>query len=544
MTQSPDPWAHIWQALRLFAVDPAGLGGIAVRARAGPARDICVAALPDLGLPRQRLHPSLTDAELFASMDFAATLTNGQPTYRPGLLARPAAFHLSMAERCSAELAAKLATRLDETASCLIAFDEGAEPEETLTAALTDRLGLRIDLTDLRACDLPDPDAVDLARAREGLPDIQSTDEDIATLVHLAARLGIASLRAPFFALKAARCSAALNGRTCVATEDLELAATLILAHRATVLPTPEPETDAPAPEQPAPSTPSDSSPDQDVLVDAVRMALPDGILAKAAPRRAGATGTGAGDARLARQRGRPVAPRRRRPDGRSRVDLIATLRMAAPWQKLRRAAEGQVSVLPGDICLKRFETHAERLLIFLVDASGSAARARLNEAKGAVEHLLARAYAHRDHVALIGFRNASADVLLPPNRSLVLAKRRLAALPGGGATPLADGLQCAGLMAGSAHRRGMTPTVILLTDGRANVALNGQRNRQQATRDAELTADWLRASNIRSVVLDTAIRPQKTLQSLAHRMGADHIALPRASTSGMTRAIETAIST
>ncbi|MEM6659818.1 MAG: magnesium chelatase ATPase subunit D, partial [Pseudomonadota bacterium] len=72
MTQSPDPWAHIWQALRLFAVDPAGLGGIAVRARAGPARDICVAALPDLGLPRQRLHPSLTDAELFASMDFAA----------------------------------------------------------------------------------------------------------------------------------------------------------------------------------------------------------------------------------------------------------------------------------------------------------------------------------------------------------------------------------------------------------------------------------------------------------------------------------------
>jgi magnesium chelatase subunit D len=329
-----------------------------------------------------------------------------------------------------------------------------------------------------------------------------------------------------------------------VETEDLEIAATLVLAHRATCLPAPEPEAEALTPEQPAPSSPSDSNPDQDVLVEAVRIALPEGLLPHACSRRAGATGTGAGDARIAKQRGRPIASRRRRPDGRSRVDLIATLRMAAPWQKLRRAAEGHVSVLPSDICLKRFETQTERLLIFLVDASGSAARARLNEAKGAVEHLLARAYSHRDQVALIGFRNDSADVLLPPNRSLVLAKRRLAALPGGGATPLADGLQCAGIMAGSAHKRGMTPTVILLTDGRANVALDGQRNRQKATEDAEHTADWLRASKIRSVVLDTAIRPQKALQSLAHRMGADHVALPRATTAGLTQAIVTAVHT
>ena len=542
MTPSSDPWAQVWHCLRLFAVDPVGLGGIVLRARAGPARDACTTALFDLGLPYRRLHPSLTDAELFASIDFAATLVKGQPVYRPGVLDQPAAFRLCMAERCHSELAAKLASRLDEGHSCLIAFDEGAEPEETLAPALSDRLALRVDLTDLRASDPPEINTRDLALARASLSAVQTTAEDISTLVHLSTRLGVPGLRAPHFAVKAARCNAALSGRLSVEAEDLEVAAKLVLAHRATCLPAQEPEAEAPVPEDPAASSPSDGGPDQDMLVEAVRMALPEGILPQATPRQTGGAGTGAGNTRIAKLRGRPLASRRRRPDGRSRVDLIATLRMAAPWQKLRRATEGSVSVLPSDICLKRFETPTERLLIFLVDASGSAARARLNEAKGAVEHLLARAYSHRDHVALIGFRNDKADVLLPPNRSLVLAKKRLSALPGGGATPLADGLQCAGLMAGSAYKRGMTPTVILLTDGRANVALDGQRDRKKATEDAEHAADWLRTAKVRSVVLDTAIRPQKALQSLAHRMGADHVALPRATTAGLSQAIETAV--
>lgn len=89
MKPSPYPWAHVRRSLRLFAVDPVGLGGIVLRARAGPARDVCVATLPDLGLPHQRLHPSLTDAELFASMDFAATLAKGQQIYRQGLCTDP-----------------------------------------------------------------------------------------------------------------------------------------------------------------------------------------------------------------------------------------------------------------------------------------------------------------------------------------------------------------------------------------------------------------------------------------------------------------------
>ena len=96
------------------------------------------------------------------------------------------------------------------------------------------------------------------------------------------------------------------------------------------------------------------------------------------------------------------------------------------------------------DIRLKQAQERSDRLLIFTVDASGSSALARLAEAKGAVELLLAQAYARRDHVALVAFRGAGAEVLLPPTRSLVQTKRRLAGLPGGGGTPLASGLAAA----------------------------------------------------------------------------------------------------
>ena len=105
------------------------------------------------------------------------------------------------------------------------------------------------------------------------------------------------------------------------------------------------------------------------------------------------------------------------------------------------------------DIRVRRFEEHSDRLLILSVDASGSAAAARLAEAKGACELLLAEAYVRRDHVALIAFRGTAAELLLPPTRSLVQAKRRLAALPGGGSTPLAAGLRAALDVAESAAR-------------------------------------------------------------------------------------------
>jgi len=155
---------------------------------------------------------------------------------------------------------------------------------------------------------------------------------------------------------------------------------------------------------------------------------------------------------------------------------------------------------------------------------------------------LLAGAYARRDHVALITFRGTKADVLLPPTRSLVQTKRRLAELPGGGATPLASGLSAAFTMAQTASRKGMTPTVITLTDGRANIALDGQPNRPRAASDAQDIARKLANGGIDALVIDTTLRPDRNLRALADTMRAKYIALPRTDAQSVSAAVSASL--
>ncbi len=176
---------------------------------------------------------------------------------------------------------------------------------------------------------------------------------------------------------------------------------------------------------------------------------------------------------------------------------------------------------------------------MFAVDASGSSAFARLGEAKGAVELLLAEAYARRDHVALVAFRGTGAEVLLPPTRSLVQTKRRLAALPGGGATPLAAGLRAALGVAAAGAARGMTPTLVLLTDGRANVALDGSVDRAAAAADALALA---RTARTGALVIDTGARPERALATLAAALGAPYVPLPKADARRLSAAIGAAL--
>ncbi len=142
------------------------------------------------------------------------------------------------------------------------------------------------------------------------------------------------------------------------------------------------------------------------------------------------------------------------------------------------------------------------------MDASGSAALARLAEAKGAVELLLAECYVRRDRVAVLAFRGRGAQLLLPPTRSLVRAKRSLAGLPGGGGTPLAAGIEAGAALAADVRRRGGTPTLVLLTDGRANVARDGKGNRARAEEEALAAAGRLREAGVRVLLVDTSPRP------------------------------------
>ena len=553
-----DPWERAATALALLAVDPAGLGGLWLRARSGPVRDRFTEGFDALPLPCRRIHPTITDEQLFGGVDLAATLSAGKVVMNTGLLGKASTLVLTMAERTEPGLAARLATALDDgPGHCLIALDEGAEPDEALPSALGDRLALHLDLTDIPlhgTTPLTFTSAI-LTRAREILPSVAAENTVLYDLTSLASRLGIDSLRAPLLALRAAKAHAAFSGRVRVETDDITLAVALVYAPRATQIPETAEDEQEPQPEpesEPAeaPETDGETGEPQlpeELLLEAVKAALPADLLGRlAAGRRKakGGKGSGSGAKQKGNRRGRPLPSRAGRL-GTSKIDLVSTLRAAAPWQPIRRALSprGQgLHIRPSDIRTKRYEEKSDRLLIFAVDASGSAAVSRLNEAKGAVELLLNEAYARRDHVALVAFRGDGADVLLPPTRSLVQTKRRLAALPGGGGTPLASGLKTAAEIAHQAKARGMTPTLALLTDGRANIALDGSPGRIQAGEDAETIARGIRAAETPALVIDVANRPQRDLQGLAETMDATYLPLPRADAERLSTAVSAAL--
>jgi magnesium chelatase subunit D len=384
--------------------------------------------------------------------------------------------------------------------------------------------------------------------------------------VTTAAALGVHSARATWFALRVCRALAALAGAGVAGEGDAATAARLVLAPRATRLPaSPQDEADEPAeaePPPPADPTAANDAPapppqalDEaaDVVLAAARAAIPAGLLAqlqiglqrrpqRGAAGRAGATRGGA-------SRGRPVGVRAGLPERGARLDLVETLRAAAPWQPVRRraasaatgAAARHVRIEATDFRIRRFKERSETTTIFAVDASGSSALHRLAEAKGAVELLLADCYVRRDRVAVVAFRGRGAEVLLPPTRSLVRAKRSLAGLPGGGGTPLAAGLDAALSIADAVQRRGGTAVLVILTDGRANIARDAAPGRGQAEADALQAARGVRAAGLTALLIDTSPRPQAFAAQLAGEMDARYLPLPHADAKTLNRAVRVA---
>ena len=549
-------WRDAGWAAALFAVDPAGTG-VALRALAGPVRVRWLASLRRLmpDDPVRTVPLNVPDARLLGGLDLSATLQAGRPVAARGLLAEAegGTLLLAMAERLSAGTAARIAAAMDGAAQVgVVALDEGMADDERAPGALRDRLAFLVDLSGIgaRVADGSLPGAASVAAARLLLPRVGADAGVIEGLCQTAAALGVASVRAPLLALRAARAAAALDGRDRVGEADAALACRLVLAPRATVLPMAEPQqADAPPePQQPADAAPSEvdteaTRPDaalQDMLIQAAKAAIPAGLLARLqageAPR-ARAPAGGAGPLRAGR-RGRPVGTRPGDPRS-ARLDLLATLRAAAPWQRLRgRGPAGRVEVRRDDFRVARVKQRTEATAIFVVDASGSQAFNRLAEAKGAVELLLADCYVRRDRVAVLAFRGTAAQVLLPPTRSLVRAKRSLAGLPGGGGTPLATGIDAGFLLADGIRRRGGTPTLVLLTDGRANVAQDGKGGRARAEADAMAAARQVRAARLAALLVDTSPRPHPASQRLAAAMDARYVPLPYADAAALSRAV------
>ncbi|EHQ53271.1 magnesium chelatase subunit D [Ectothiorhodospira sp. PHS-1] len=585
------PWAAAGIAAGLFAVDPAGCGGLVLRAHAGPVRERWLEQLRQLlpsTSPMRRLPLHIADGRLLGGLDLAATLKAGKPIAERGLLAEcdGGVAVAAMAERLTVATAGRIAAVMDShevllerdglglrvpTRFGVVALDEGVTDDEVVPVVLTDRLAFQVDIVPVGIRDVEEPfwTVDDIVAARNLLPQVEAGDSVLEALCGAAMALGIASLRIPFLALRVARAAAALDGRTQVSDDDATLAGRLVLAPRATRLPPMEPPEDqqeeAPPPEQQPPDEPPPEGEDQqtqqdldkpleDRVLEAAKAALPAGLLAQlqlgALRSRSGSAGK-AGALQQGKSRGRPIGTRRGEIRAGARLNVIETLRAAAPWQPLRRAqalASGavkgpRVHVRRDDFRITRFKQRTETTTIFAVDASGSAALHRLAEAKGAVELLLADCYVRRDRVGLIAFRGQGAELLLPPTRSLVRAKRSLAGLPGGGGTPLAAAIDAVRELAEAVKRRGETPVAVFLTDGRANIDREGKPGRPKAMEDAVAAARVLAQENFTTILVDTSPRPQRSAQELSQAMNARYLPLPYADAATLSSAVQAASS-
>jgi magnesium chelatase subunit D len=479
-----------------------------------------------------------------------------------------------MAERMGAGTAARLASALDERAVgferdgasrrwpcrlAVVALDEGQGEDPPPAAALTERLGLRADLGALALRHTGEPAAspAEVAQARARLPEVEVPEPMVRALCAAACQLGVDSLRASLAAVRAARAAAALAGRLQAAEDDARLAVRLVLGPRATRLPAetsepqeaappPDPAPPAPAPEhaEPPPTDqPAEAAELEELLVAAAQAVISQRWLAALRAReRAHAAGR-VGELSATPRGGRPVGSRAGMPRGGARLNLMDTLRAAAPWQPLRRreqeTAALRLRVHASDLRVSRLQQRAATATLFLIDASGSSALHRLAEAKGAINLLLADCYVRRDQVGVIAFRGTRAEVLLEPTRSLVRARRSLAALPGGGGTPLASALEAALRMAGQVRRSGCAPVLVLLTDGRANIARNGEPGRAAAESDALAAARLLRAQALTSLLVDTSPQPAPAARRLAVEMGAAYRALPHAGAAELSAAVK-----
>lgn len=414
-----------------------------------------------------------------------------------------------------------------------------------------------------------------LKMARALLPKVKTSNAILLLVAKLCSRSLCAGHRADIYLVEAARGIAALAGRAYVLPQDVEKAAVYVLAHRQRQLPEkPEDENleqdnqendTAPEKENREENTEQEQqnhqdyqdnragqtgnqensgqqneqkqddqpninslAPEEQVADIAKGITMPRLLLAA---QKRNTIKRGCGKRSITRtdlKQGRYV--KAELPKGKL-FDLAfdATLRAAAPYQKLRSHDELLVNIGKDDMRQKVREKRIGNTFLFAVDASGSmGAMSRMRAVKGAIFTILQEAYQKRDQVGMIAFRRNKAEVLLPVTRSVTLAQKCLAELPTGGKTPLGEGLRCALQLLTKLNRQEqqLEPVFVLVTDGRANSSACGENPVEEAMK----LARKIRKAKITAIVIDTENDFIKLGLSsrIAEAMGANYYSLQK----------------
>jgi len=382
-----------------------------------------------------------------------------------------------------------------------------------------------------------------IRKAREILPHVVCSDDMVDLAVQICLSAAVDGHRADLTILKAALTLAALAGRNEVTADDIREAALLALPHRIRKAPlTGKPPSDRDLEEMVRNPTSGEGHKEGLRARDQHSGGMPDSSGRIRSPtgdpfrvRRETLDPPRERDERARESRGRRSTTLSR--DGRyvsSRIpekkvqDLAvdATLRAAAPHQ-IERGGGGRIRINPDDFREKVRERKTGTTILFLVDASGSmGVQGRMAAVKGAILSLLSEAYKRRDRVGMVAFQGDDARLVLPPTGSVDLARERLEEIPTGGRTPLAGGLALARevIAREMRARRDTLPLLVLVSDGRANVAPAGGLPLEEAF----AAASQIREDGVPSIILDTdsgLIRIGHG-QALADALGARHLLL------------------